>query len=254
MINFKVDDVMHHSTVKFVPAYLPNAKKPYNAKVVRQPELDIHGIASKASVYNIGTSPKVIEEGLNAAIELIYYLVADGYKIKTPLFNIKLRVPGEYNGSETHLPDGVFAEALLQVAAPFQKYLREHVEIEIDGVDQRDGMIAEVTDEATGLVDEVATIGNILTINGCGLKLETAPDNPVKAGAFFKPKTGVPIEITVIAVNEPRTLKVLVPAELIEGTEYQIVVQTQSSARNGAAVVKKMRDMRSEFTVTAVRN
>jgi hypothetical protein len=30
---------------------------------VHQPELDVHGIASKADVYNIQTSPKVINEG-----------------------------------------------------------------------------------------------------------------------------------------------------------------------------------------------
>jgi hypothetical protein len=37
-------------------------------------------------VYNIETDPKVIEEGFNAAAELIYYLTTDGCKIKTPLF------------------------------------------------------------------------------------------------------------------------------------------------------------------------
>jgi hypothetical protein len=186
-----------------------------------------------------------------AAIELIYYLAADGYKIKTPLFNLRIRVPGEYGGSETHLPDGVYPVARLQTSAAFRKYLKEKVKIEFSGIDESDGLIAEAVDEATGLVDEVATIGNILTIHGCGLKVETAPDNPVKAAVFFKPKTGVPTEVSVIAVNEPRTLKVLVPAELVEGTEYQIVVQTQSSVRNSGTVLKKMRDMRFEFMVTA---
>jgi hypothetical protein len=86
---------MHKIAVKFTHAFLPEAKKPYYLKAVHQPELDVHGIASKAGVYNIETSPKVIEEGLNAGMELIYYLAADGYKIKTPLFNLKIRVPGE---------------------------------------------------------------------------------------------------------------------------------------------------------------
>ena len=251
MLDFTVKDIMHHSIVKFAPAYLPEAKKPFNAKVMHQPELDVHGIASKASVYNITTSPKVIEEGLNAAMELIYYLVADGYKIKTPLFNIKLRIPGEYNGSEAGLASGAYPKARLQTSASFRKYLKEKVEVEFDGIDQNDGLIAEAVDEATGLVDEVATIGNILTVHGYGLKVETAPDNPVKAAVFFKPKSGVPVEVTIIAVNEPKMLKLLVPSELAEGTEYQIVVQTQSSARNSGAVLKKMRDLRSDFMVTA---
>ncbi|MDR1149954.1 MAG: hypothetical protein LBK66_15135 [Spirochaetaceae bacterium] len=103
-INFKVKDIIHKVLGKFVHAWLPNAKKPYNLRAVFQPELDIHGIASKAEVYNIETDPKVIEEGFAAACELIYYLAADGYKIKTPLFNTWLRLPGEYEAWRPALP------------------------------------------------------------------------------------------------------------------------------------------------------
>jgi len=53
---------MHKIAVKFVHAFLPDVKKHYNLKAVHQPELYVHGIASKADVYNIGTSPKVILE------------------------------------------------------------------------------------------------------------------------------------------------------------------------------------------------
>jgi hypothetical protein len=111
-------------------------------KAVHQPELDIHGIASKADVYNIQTSPKVIEDGLTAGIELIYYLVADGYKVKMPLFNLKLRVPGEYDGSETSLPDGLFPMARLQTSAAFRKYLKDKVKAEFGGIDQSDGCLS----------------------------------------------------------------------------------------------------------------
>jgi hypothetical protein len=62
-LDFKVKDIIHKITAKFVHAFLPGAKKPYYLRAVFQPELDIHGIASKAEVYNIETDPKVIEEG-----------------------------------------------------------------------------------------------------------------------------------------------------------------------------------------------
>ncbi|MDR0442303.1 MAG: DUF4469 domain-containing protein [Treponema sp.] len=250
-LDFSVKDIMHNVAVKFIHAFLPEAKKPYNLKAALQPELDIHGIASKADVYNITTSPKIIEEGMNAGMELMYYLTADGYKLKTPLFNLRIRIPGEYDGSETHLPDGTFPMARMQISNRFRKYLKEHINAIFDGFDSSEGLIAEATDEATGLVDEVATMGNILTIHGFGLKLETAPDNPNKAAVFFKPKTGVPTEVSVIAVNEPRTLKILVPSNLVEGTAYQLVVNTQSSVKHGSGLLKKMRDMRSDFTLVA---
>ena len=58
---------MHRIAAKFVHAYLPDAKKPYNLRAVHQIDLDVHGIAGKAEVYNITTPPKVIEEELTAS-------------------------------------------------------------------------------------------------------------------------------------------------------------------------------------------
>jgi len=252
-LDFIVKDVIHSINCKFVPAYLPEAKKNYNLKAVRQPELDVHGVASKADVYNISTSPKVIEEGLNAGLELMYYLAADGYKIKTPLFNLKIRVPGEYDGAETHLPAEVFPVARLQTSNAFRTYLKEKVQVEIDGLDKRDGFIAEALDEATELVDEVVTIGNLLTLHGCGLKIDADEDRASGSGVYFKPPSGIPLKAEIIAVNEPRTLKVLVPDTLTVGTAYQVVIFTQSSTRNSGHRLKTMRDMRSDFTLVAQR-
>jgi hypothetical protein len=248
-IDFIVKDIMHKITAKFIHAFLPDAKKPYYLRAVHQPELNVHGIASKADVYNITTPPRIIEDGFNAAIKLIYYLVADGYKIKTPLFNLRMRVPGEYDGAETHLPAGIFPVARMQPSASLREYLKERVQVQIDGKDDIEGYIAQATDEATGLVDEVATVGNILTIHGYGLKLESPTG--FSPGVFFKPATGVPIEATVIAVNEPRTLKLVVPAGLTDGAAYSLVVQTWSSAKGHGYMIKDMRDMLSDFTLTA---
>ena len=250
-LDFKVRDVMHSIAVKFIPAFLPRAKKAYYLKAVHQPELDVHGIASKAAIYNINTSPKVIEEGFYAAMELIYYLAADGYKIKTPLFNLSIRVPGEYTGSETHLAAGSFPVARLRTSPAFRKYLKEFTTVEFDGKDETDGFIARAVDEATGIVDEVMTRGNILTINGYGLKLESDEAHKDLMGVFFKPASGVPIKASVVAVNENRTLKVLVPAQLTDGMAYQIAVETWSSPRGYPGICKKARDMRSDFSLIA---
>jgi hypothetical protein len=249
-IDFTVKDVIHSIAVKFIHAFLPEAKKPFYLKATHQPELDIHGIASKADVYNIGTSPKVIEEGLMAGMELIYYLSADGYKIKTPLFNLKIRVPGEYDGSETSLPHGVFPVARLQTSAAFRKYLQEKVKVEFDGLDQSDGLIAEARDEATGLVDEVMTPGNLLTIHGYGLKIEADAAHQNEVGLYFEREDGQRIKAEIIAVNEPRTIKAIIPGGLGSGNKFSLVIVTQSSAKNGAAVLKNMREMRSEFILT----
>ncbi|MDR0584149.1 MAG: hypothetical protein LBG57_07385 [Treponema sp.] len=86
-------------------------------------------ILRKADVYNIETDPKVIEEGLTAAFELMLYLTADGFKIKTPLFNLRMRLPGEYDGGETCLPEGSHPEVWLQATSGFREYIREKVQV-----------------------------------------------------------------------------------------------------------------------------
>jgi hypothetical protein len=203
-LDFTVKDIFHKVVVKFVHAFLSDTKKPYNLKAVLQSELDIHGVASKASVYNITTSPKVIEEGLTAGMELIYYLAADGYKIKTPLFNLRSRVPGEYDGSETGLPDGTFPEVRLSVNGDFRKYIREHVQLEFDGIESNNGYIANV--DADGTIDEAITIGELIAVRGYGLKVESDAEHADQVGIFFENPDGVRTKAKIVAVNEPKTL------------------------------------------------
>jgi hypothetical protein len=247
-LDFTVKDIIHKVTAKFVHAFLPEAKKPYYLRAVLQPELDVHGIASKAEVYNIETDPKVIEDGFIAACELIYYLAADGYKLKTPLFNLRIRLPGEYEGAETSLAEGLYPEARMQSAAPFRQYIRDRVTVQFDGVDQADGLIAEAVDEATGQVDEVMTVGNLLTIRGYGLKIEGDEEHKDEVGLFFDDGTdGSPVKAEILAVNEPRTLKVIVPPGLAIRTEYTLKVVTQSSAKSRGNMLKNTREVRSDF-------
>jgi hypothetical protein len=251
-IDFTVKDVIHKIAVKFTHAFLPDAKKPYNLRAFHQPELGIHEIASKADVYNVTTPPKVIEEGLTAGMELMYYLAADGYRIKTPLFNLKIRVPGEYDGSETRLPQGTYPVVRLQTSAAFRKYLREKVQVEFVGIDQSEGLIAQATDEATELVDEVATLGNLLTIQGFGLKIDSDEAHYGDVGLFFVPEgEGTAVKAEIIAVNEPRTLKVITPPSLQKGAQYTLKIVTQGSAKTHSHLLKELREVKSEFTLTA---
>jgi hypothetical protein len=51
------------------------------------------------------------------------YLATDGYKIKTPLFDLRIHAPDEYADSEASIPEGVFPEARLQGSEVFQSRL-----------------------------------------------------------------------------------------------------------------------------------
>jgi len=250
-IEFTVNDLKHKIEAKFSPAFLPEAKKPYNLKAVHQPELDIHGIASKAEIYNIVTSPRVIEEGLSAAIKLIYYLAADGYRIKTPLFNLKTHLPGEYDGIEDSLGEGAFPEPKFQTSAAFRKYLRKNVRVEFCGTDRPEGIIGSARDEATGLIDEAATIGGFITIRGLALKIEADAARRDESGLYFDDGHTAPIKAEMLAINQPRTLKAIVPAGLSPGAAYTLLVRTQGSAKGHGTLLKETREIRSDFTLTA---
>jgi hypothetical protein len=235
-IDFIVNDVIHRVAVKFVNAYLPNAKKAFHLKAVRQPEIDIHGIASKADTYNVSTSPKTIEEGLNAGILLMYHLAADGYKIKTPLFTLRIRIPGEYEGTEDSLPSDITPVARLQISSAFRKFLDKNVKLEFAGRDLDDSFISKATDHVTSSEDDVMTKGNIITIHGRGLKIEGDEAHKNQVGVFFVPKSGKPIKASTVVVNTNKILKVLVPTELTKGASYQLAVETQSSTRSNGSV------------------
>jgi hypothetical protein len=58
-------------------------------------------------------------------------------------------------------------------AAAVRKYIHEHVHLVFDGAENSKGFIGEVRDEATGQVDQVVTIDNIVTVHGYGLKIES---------------------------------------------------------------------------------
>jgi hypothetical protein len=250
-IAFTPKDTKHLIEARFSPAFLPDAKELYNLKAVHQPEVDIHGIAAKAEIYNIGTSPEVIEKGLTAAIELIYYLAADGYRIKTPLFNLKMHLPGEYDGSETRLGNGVFPEPRFQANAAFREYLRENAKVEFCGIDRREGIIGSACDEATGLIDEAATVGGLITIRGLALKIEADAAHRGEAGLYFDDGSGAPVKAEMLAINQPRTLKAVIPPGLRHGIAYTLLIITQGSPKGHGTLLKETREIRSDFTLTA---
>jgi hypothetical protein len=254
-LDFKPKDIVHRIMAKFYRAFLPDAKKPYNLRALYQPELDIHGIATKAEVYNIATSPKVIEEGATALMELVYYLAADGYKIKTPVFHLKVSIPGEYEGTETHLPSGVTPEGRLTLAPDLRAYLREHIELQLDGIDDTSGIIADVIDSATGNVDSTIHPNSLVTLRGLGLKIASDPEHASDVGLYYEnAATGARVRTNPVdlAVNTFMEIKAIAPSttSLPMGTVCYVVVRTQSSPKNSGTLIKNVREVKTDFTVT----
>ncbi|MDR2447162.1 MAG: DUF4469 domain-containing protein [Treponema sp.] len=168
-------------------------------------------------------------EGFAAACELIYYLAADACKIKTPVFNLSIRLPGEREGAETRLPESARPEARI----------RERARVEFDGAGQRDGIIAATVDERTGQADEAMTIGNLPAIHGCGIKIEAEAASKDDAGIFSDDGENPPVKAEILTVNEPRALKAI------------LKVVAQSSVKHGNTQLKAFQEIHAEFKLTA---
>jgi hypothetical protein len=239
---FDVIDIMHKIIVKFVRSFLPEAKKPYNLKPVHQPVLNVHGVASKADVYNIGVAPNVIEEGLNAGLKLMRYLAADGYRIKTPLFNLAIRVPGEYDGNETCLPEGVHPVVRMRSSVEFRQYIRERVKVLFDGVDTQNGYISEFLDIEENSINSLFFPGDQFVMTGSGIKAE-GPDP--SCGVFFVPQDDPSHEVRVTRIaNNTRSRIIGVCPQT--GHQYnRIVIRTQYS--NSSKYLKTVRTIESSF-------
>jgi hypothetical protein len=256
-------DLMHRIKAKFYRATLPKAKKPYNLRVESQTELDVLAIASKAEAYNFTTSPKVIEEGLSAGMQLIKYLVADGYRIKTPVFNLSIRVPGEYDGTEVHLPAGHHPKGRLNLSAEARKYFEERVTVEINGKEDNAGYISEVIDTFDGSMDETLHIDFPFEVHGAGLKIAADADHAGQEGLFIvnaaTPSLSARIDPRFITVNEPHLLKASISLSGLEkaiktddDVPVYLEVRTQSSAKNTGTLLKDIRTVRTDFILKFV--
>ncbi|MDR3114949.1 MAG: DUF4469 domain-containing protein, partial [Treponema sp.] len=144
-----------------------------------------------------------------------------------------------------------FPQARLQIAAAFRQYIRDKVKVQFDGIEQAEGLIAEALDEATGQIDDVMTPGNLLDIRGYGLKIEADAAHKAETGLWFDDGQGTPVKAGIIAVNEPRSIKAIVPQGLTAGAEYALKIVTQSSAHGHGTLLKNLREVRSEFKLTA---
>jgi len=239
------NEKMQKTIAKFVHNNLPEAKKPYSLITMHQEALDLHGVASKADAYGIGTDPKVIEQGLEEGMKLIAYLVMDGWRVRAPLFNLRIRVPGEYDGTETELPEGVHPVVRLRASSEFRKYVKEHVRIEIDGVAVKNGLISAFLDIDENVTNSIFVPGDQFKLTGTDIM---AVGGDPSVGVYFTPvdSPAHAVRVTRIARNSRSEIIGICPQ-----TGYQrnkIVVKTQYYGST-VKFLKTVKTIESSFVI-----
>jgi hypothetical protein len=74
----------------------------------------------------------------------------------------------------------------------------------------------------------------------------------LRAGLWFEDSVNAPVKARIIAVNEPKNIKAIVPAGLAAGTDYTLKFVTQAPGRGGGTLLKNLRNVCSDFKLTAL--
>jgi len=239
------EEKMHKIAAKFVPAFLPEAKKPYNLKTVHQETLDLHGVAAKADAYGIGPDAKAIEDGLARGLKLIAYLVMDGWRVKTPLFNLRVRVPGEYDGSETALPDGVNPVVRIGASAEFREYVKDHVRIEFDGILSKNGLISAFLDVEENQTNSVFVPGDQFVLTGTDIM---AVGDHASCGVYFVPIDNPTAEVKVARIAKNSRSEIIGVCPQTGYQRNKIVIRSQYSG-SLTRFLKTVRTIESSFVI-----
>jgi hypothetical protein len=70
-------------------------------------------------------------------------------------------------------------------------------------------------------------------------------------GLWFDDKHTPPVKADAVAVNEPRTVKVIVPVTFNADGEYYLKIVTQSAVRHGGALLKNTWEVWTDFILTS---
>jgi hypothetical protein len=250
----KQKDVIHHVDVFFEPNALPEAKKPYSARSQVLPYLSVEEVAVKAALYGQSVDTEEMTRYVKSYNNLCAYLVADGYGIENALFRTRLRIPGEYDGYETALPEGLHVAPRINTSPAFQEYIRENVKLDFKGIDETHGRMFTFLDETSG-TDTKMTRNGLFHIHGTGLKIvhddEQVHINAVGLWLYPSASPASRLRVTAIAVNEPKHIVFVIPGNLSTSYQYYVEIVTQSSVRNSGQLVNT-RTMRSEVAFQCV--
>jgi len=92
----------------------------------------------------------------------------------------------------------------------------------------------------------------LLTIHGFGLKIDGAEENRDVMGLYFVPvdEGGETVKAEIVAVNEPRTLKIIIPQGVASGMKYTLKVVTQTSPKHSQNILKNLRETHSDIVLS----
>ena len=204
----------------------------YMARVVSERSLSVKDVCRSATTRGgADITAAAMEHAVNLFLKEMGYSLCDGFSINTGWFTASVSIRGVFDS-----PAEKFNAAKHTVMFDFKQgsLLRKelgNVAVNITGVADTSGYIAQATDVKTGSVNDLLTVGRNLRISGSKIKIDG--DNP-ENGVFFvnhDTQERTAVDASDIAVNNPSEVMVIIP-ELAAGA-YRLEIVTQySSGKN----------------------
>jgi hypothetical protein len=157
------------------------------------------------------------------------YQLCDGFAINTGWFTASVHVKGVVKSPVEHYDPDRHTIVFEFHQGTLMRREIPGITVEILGVADTDGSIAQVVDVKTGSVNNLLTPGRNLRISGSRLKI--AGDDPAVGVYFHNADKGedVKVDPTDVVVNNPSELIVVIP-DLEKSLTWQLRVVTQYGA------------------------
>jgi hypothetical protein len=244
-----INEVLHRIRVKLYPNYLPQIEGAYIARTDNEAALSVEQVCAALRDRGgyTGNFDDLVEHVKEFMDETAYQL-CDGFAVNTGYYSIHPNVGGTFNSVKEERDARKHPVTFhFRSRAPLRA-LAERIKIEIEGLADTQGYIAEFIDVTTDAVNETATPGGIFTVRGDRIKV--AGDKP-GVGVYFVSAADPSERINVAGhLAENSASKLIGPIPPLSAGEWKIEVITQYTRGTD---LKEPRTIESPFTlITAV--
>lgn len=178
----------------------------------------IDEIISRGSTVTRAEALAVIEE----YEAIIAKFIADGDRVNTDLMRVSCSISGVFEGTDDQFDSSRHQVNLNFSAGPrLQEATEDTVTEKVRGK-QRRPRIRNVEDHGSGTNNSTLTPGDAINITGSMLKHDP---NDKQQGVFLLAADGTEIKMDPAIYNKPKTLIVMVPADVPSG-EYELEVRS----------------------------
>lgn len=170
----------------------------------------VERMISRGSTVTKAEALSVLEEFNQAVVDLAQM----GVNINTELFTIYPSISGVFNSSSEVFSTGKHAINLKMRAGNRLRNIHKSIVLERVSISEAKPFFQVVTDLKTGAVNDILTIGQVVSIKGSMLRISEEVPN---AGLFIIGEGTPEMRITQLVKNKPSELIFFVPEGILPG-------------------------------------